>query len=343
MNIDWALRVLNLERGCTSEDLKRAYRREAQRWHPDRYLSASSEEQADAVEQMKRVNVAYEFLSSSTGWKTRTQNQTRPRPPGSSAQSSGSTRQHSSTKNETYSQTRSTKAQPDASSASGSKVDGEKREETLFETMKNRKPTNQKATNESSSGWTRFAVWVVVIGVVAAVQSYNNQDAALVTVTPVADFSSPWVADPDLVELREQELDEADDGGEPEQVEEIPKVEFFDPRPFTSHNTEDKDIPIVSLHEYAPRLERELPEEESKKVDAGASSSDESTLTEVPGDYFTIGSSLDEVLAVMGTPRSIYGSAQSGTLSYGISSVSMSGGRVDSYSNLDGSLRVKLN
>ncbi len=55
-------------------------------------------------------------------------------------------------------------------------------------------------------------------------------------------------------------------------------------------------------------------------------------------DYFTIGSSKEEVLAVQGTPSSIIGE----TWHYGYSSVKFVNGRVKGYSNISKNLHVKL-
>lgn len=52
--------VLNLQRGCTSADVKVAYKREALKSHPDRALPERKEE---ATAKFKQVAEAYEFLS----------------------------------------------------------------------------------------------------------------------------------------------------------------------------------------------------------------------------------------------------------------------------------------
>jgi len=54
--------------------------------------------------------------------------------------------------------------------------------------------------------------------------------------------------------------------------------------------------------------------------------------------YFTLGSSPDEVLAIQGTPTSIEGSRWN----YETASVGFSEGKVESYSNLAGNLRVQF-
>lgn len=49
--------ILGVERGCDPEDIKKAYRRLALQYHPDKNTSP------DAGEQMRRVNEAYQTLS----------------------------------------------------------------------------------------------------------------------------------------------------------------------------------------------------------------------------------------------------------------------------------------
>ena len=56
-------RILGVTPGATPEQLKRAYRRLAKRWHPDRFANDPAARQV-AEEGMKEVNAAYEVLRS---------------------------------------------------------------------------------------------------------------------------------------------------------------------------------------------------------------------------------------------------------------------------------------
>lgn len=56
MNINEALNLLNLSTTASKEDIKRAYKKAAVKYHPDRNPAGS--------EVMKAINSAYEFLSS---------------------------------------------------------------------------------------------------------------------------------------------------------------------------------------------------------------------------------------------------------------------------------------
>jgi hypothetical protein len=55
--------VLGAERSASTEEIKRAYRQQIARYHPDRYVSASPAEQADASRRAQRINEAYRVLS----------------------------------------------------------------------------------------------------------------------------------------------------------------------------------------------------------------------------------------------------------------------------------------
>ena len=50
--------ILDCERTATDEELKKAYRRMAMRWHPDR-----NPDDADALQRFKEVAYAYQILS----------------------------------------------------------------------------------------------------------------------------------------------------------------------------------------------------------------------------------------------------------------------------------------
>lgn len=54
--------ILGLEPGATESDVKRAYRRLAMRWHPDRHQGESMEEQEYAAEQFRLVKEAYDAI-----------------------------------------------------------------------------------------------------------------------------------------------------------------------------------------------------------------------------------------------------------------------------------------
>jgi hypothetical protein len=63
---------------------------------------------------------------------------------------------------------------------------------------------------------------------------------------------------------------------------------------------------------------------------------------ESPRDYFTIGSSVGEVLRVQGTPTAVNDFGISKTYSWGLSTVTFMDGKVSEFSNLGGNLHVRV-
>ena len=55
-------RVLGIDSSATDEEVKKAYRRMAMKYHPDRVAGMSEEMQRNAAEQMKEINEAYEVI-----------------------------------------------------------------------------------------------------------------------------------------------------------------------------------------------------------------------------------------------------------------------------------------
>ncbi len=63
MNHRECYRILGAEPGCTWEQLRTAYRRQVQIWHPDRYQQRP-EQAAGSAQRMLKVNAAFEQLAS---------------------------------------------------------------------------------------------------------------------------------------------------------------------------------------------------------------------------------------------------------------------------------------
>merc|ERR1711988_999833 len=56
-------KTLNVSRGATEEEIKKAYKKAALKWHPDRHATKGEEGKAEAEKQFKLVNEAYDILS----------------------------------------------------------------------------------------------------------------------------------------------------------------------------------------------------------------------------------------------------------------------------------------
>ena len=55
-------RVLGIDSSATDDEVKKAYRRMAMKYHPDRVAGMSEEMQRNAAEQMKEINEAYDVI-----------------------------------------------------------------------------------------------------------------------------------------------------------------------------------------------------------------------------------------------------------------------------------------
>ncbi len=56
-------KILGVERNATQDEIKRAYKKTAVKWHPDRWEGKSPEEKKDAEEKFKQAAEAYDVLS----------------------------------------------------------------------------------------------------------------------------------------------------------------------------------------------------------------------------------------------------------------------------------------
>ncbi len=62
-------KVLGIDSEATDDEVKKAYRRMAMKYHPDRVAGMSEELQRNAAEQMKEINEAYEVIKTARGLK----------------------------------------------------------------------------------------------------------------------------------------------------------------------------------------------------------------------------------------------------------------------------------
>lgn len=66
-NPNWAYEVLEVEPGATNEEIKRAYRRVAMKYHPDKVAGAGEEIRQKATEKFQAVQEAYEYVKKQRG------------------------------------------------------------------------------------------------------------------------------------------------------------------------------------------------------------------------------------------------------------------------------------
>jgi hypothetical protein len=98
---------------------------------------------------------------------------------------------------------------------------------------------------------------------------------------------------------------------------------------------------IKNLEEKNRVLEKELHDKNESESDSKKEPEKKRTK-KTSKDYFTIGSTEDEVLDVMGDPTSLTSIGSFGKIyNYGYSSITFKGGRVESYDN-EGNLKVKV-
>ena len=62
-------KVLGIDSSASDDEVKKAYRRMAMKYHPDRVAGMSEEMQRNAAEQMKEINEAYEVIKTGRGLK----------------------------------------------------------------------------------------------------------------------------------------------------------------------------------------------------------------------------------------------------------------------------------
>jgi len=65
---DWAYKVLEVAKGATETEVKKAYRKMALKYHPDRLVDVGEEAQSAAKETFLNVQKAYEQICKENGW-----------------------------------------------------------------------------------------------------------------------------------------------------------------------------------------------------------------------------------------------------------------------------------
>lgn len=66
---DWAFKTLEIDPTSTDDEIKKAYRRMAMKYHPDKVNNLGEEMKKSATEKFRSINEAYEWLKSQRGFK----------------------------------------------------------------------------------------------------------------------------------------------------------------------------------------------------------------------------------------------------------------------------------
>ncbi len=68
-NSDHHYRALEINRSATEQEAKKAFRRMALRYHPDKYSGKAEKEQDEAEEQFIKIKRAYDAIKREKGWE----------------------------------------------------------------------------------------------------------------------------------------------------------------------------------------------------------------------------------------------------------------------------------
>jgi DnaJ like chaperone protein len=68
IDTDWAYKALEIEPSATDEEIKKAYRRMAMKYHPDKVANLGEDIRKSATEKFKAINSAYEELKKRRGF-----------------------------------------------------------------------------------------------------------------------------------------------------------------------------------------------------------------------------------------------------------------------------------
>ena len=68
-NEDWAYEVLEIKKEATDDEVKKAYRRMAMKYHPDKLSGMGEDIKQQSTEKFRKINEAYEHIKSVRGMK----------------------------------------------------------------------------------------------------------------------------------------------------------------------------------------------------------------------------------------------------------------------------------
>jgi hypothetical protein len=299
--------ILGLKPGATEEQIKQAYRDLAKVWHPDRFPN-DPRLQEKAQEKLKEINLAYDYLRS---------HHYTPPP-----------------EDEKYQ---------------------EEEEPAPEETPEPEDPrATYTPTYKPYSFFSSIPKWVMIVialALIRALYGYINTpskpqktqykpplyypvpskpDSPTIELPPVT--QKPKLQMPVTKPLTKPPSQTSKVSPQPSQDEALKETQ-------DTPQTSGQDLKYAAVKKQIQKIDRELEEHNealSQPPDKVATLP--SPQRSVSRNYFTIGSSKEEVQAVQGTPTSIVGD----TWYYGYSTVSFYNGKVRGYSDTSRNLRVKM-
>ena len=66
-DVNWAYTALEIEPNATNEEVKKAYRKMAMKYHPDKVANAGEEIRQQATDKFRAINEAYEHIKQIRG------------------------------------------------------------------------------------------------------------------------------------------------------------------------------------------------------------------------------------------------------------------------------------
>ena len=66
-DVNWAYTAVEIQSDATDEEVKKAYRRMAMKYHPDKVANAGEEIRKQATEKFRGINEAYEHIKKQRG------------------------------------------------------------------------------------------------------------------------------------------------------------------------------------------------------------------------------------------------------------------------------------
>ncbi len=341
-------RILELAPGATQEEAKRSYRELVKVWHPDRF-AGDPKLQKKAQEKLKQINLAYERICKGEAGEPRRRSSS----PGTSASQAG-----------------------EQSRPAGSSDSANNRGEPRTEAPRQPPPPRPQPPPAPATNWGRrfaqFAGTVVIIVVIKAVfstgdrsrrsqpsQSYSRPESAVVqsqskarqhlTIEQILELKGEASKSrPDLrmsvqefsryMQANQSDYDFSEGiAYSPPQIAAQP--EHVPPQVASAPVFEQPAAPDKPASPARETIAPSKPTVEStKKVEVALAKTRDSVLPPPSRDFFTVGSTKDEVLAIQGTPSQFNDSS----FSYGGSTVHFRNGRVASWYDGYPKLKVRL-